>query len=77
MRMSTPVMQQMTACMVTPTGGGEIGGFGGGSLEHPRWWRGAPSGPASSWECRAAQSYQARPKEAQAPSWGAAKGAAL
>ena len=35
---------------------------------------GAPSGPASSWECRAAQSHQARPEEAQEPSWGTAKG---
>eukprot|EP00964_Phaeocystis_antarctica_P139391 scaffold104173_cov48-Phaeocystis_antarctica.AAC.1 len=28
----------------------------------------ARSGPASSWECRAAQSRQACPEEAQAPS---------
>eukprot|EP00964_Phaeocystis_antarctica_P013141 scaffold7206_cov57-Phaeocystis_antarctica.AAC.2 len=35
----------------------------------------APRGPASSWECRAAQSRQARPEEAQEPSWGTAKGA--
>eukprot|EP00964_Phaeocystis_antarctica_P024047 scaffold13457_cov56-Phaeocystis_antarctica.AAC.4 len=35
----------------------------------------APSGSASSWECRAVGSRQARPEEAQAPSWGAAKGA--
>eukprot|EP00964_Phaeocystis_antarctica_P078999 scaffold49166_cov58-Phaeocystis_antarctica.AAC.1 len=33
----------------------------------------APRGPASFWECRAAQSRQARPGEAQEPSWGAAK----
>eukprot|EP00964_Phaeocystis_antarctica_P096583 scaffold62868_cov28-Phaeocystis_antarctica.AAC.1 len=33
----------------------------------------APRGPASSWECRAAQSRQARPEEAQEASWGAAK----
>eukprot|EP00964_Phaeocystis_antarctica_P122713 scaffold86382_cov63-Phaeocystis_antarctica.AAC.1 len=33
----------------------------------------ALSGPASSWERRAAQSRQARPEEAQAPSWGAAR----
>ena len=42
---------------------------------------GAPSGPAPlpPWEeCRAAWSRQARPEEAQEPSWGAAaKGAAL
>ena len=37
----------------------------------------APSGPASSWECRAAQSRQARPEEAQEPSWGAAKAGTL
>ena len=35
----------------------------------------APSGSASPWECRAAQSRQARPEEAQEPSWGTAKGA--
>ena len=36
---------------------------------------GAPSGWASQWEYRAAQSHQARPKEAQGASWGAlAKG---
>ena len=32
--------------------------------------------PASSWECRAARSRQARPEEAQEPSWGSAKGLA-
>ena len=31
----------------------------------------APSGPASPWECCAAQSHQARPVEAQEPSSGA------
>ena len=36
-----------------------------------RGW--APSGPASSWECRAAQSRQALPEGAQAPSWGTAR----
>ena len=30
----------------------------------------APSGTASSRECRAAQSLQACPEEAQEPSWG-------
>eukprot|EP00964_Phaeocystis_antarctica_P009505 scaffold5152_cov56-Phaeocystis_antarctica.AAC.1 len=35
----------------------------------------APSGWASPWERRAAQSRQARPEEAQAPGWGTAKGA--
>ena len=34
----------------------------------------APSGWASPWECRAAQSRQARPQEVQEPSWGTAKG---
>ena len=38
---------------------------------------GALSGPASPWERRAAQSRQARPEEAQEPSWGPAKGALL
>ena len=33
----------------------------------------APCGPAASWECRAAQSRQAPPEEAQAPSSGTAK----
>eukprot|EP00964_Phaeocystis_antarctica_P143565 scaffold109133_cov68-Phaeocystis_antarctica.AAC.1 len=33
---------------------------------------GALSGPASSWECRAAQSRQACPEEAQESTWGAA-----
>ena len=36
-----------------------------------------PSGLASYWECRTAQSHQARPEEAQEPSWGTAKGDAL
>eukprot|EP00964_Phaeocystis_antarctica_P030740 scaffold17390_cov71-Phaeocystis_antarctica.AAC.2 len=35
-----------------------------------------PSGPASSWERRAAQSRQERPEEALEPSWGTAKGTA-
>eukprot|EP00964_Phaeocystis_antarctica_P136022 scaffold100416_cov33-Phaeocystis_antarctica.AAC.1 len=34
-----------------------------------------PSGLASSRECRAAQSRQAGPEEAQEPSWGTAKAA--
>eukprot|EP00964_Phaeocystis_antarctica_P067503 scaffold40866_cov44-Phaeocystis_antarctica.AAC.1 len=34
---------------------------------------GASSGTASSWECRAAQSRQARPEEAQEPSGGPAQ----
>ena len=62
---------------------GEIGGFGGG---FGGGWRrlarateavaGRPvgcGGAASSWECRAAQSCQVRPGEAQEPSWGTAK----
>ena len=49
-------------------------GFRGGSLEHPRQWLGAQ------WVgrilgVRVAQSRQARPEEAQEPSWGTAKGA--
>ena len=39
--------------------GGCIGGFGGGSLEHPRQWLGAQWAGLSPWECRAAQSRQA------------------
>ena len=35
---------------------------------------GVPVAGASPWECRAAQSRQARPKEAQQPSSGTAKG---
>ena len=34
----------------------------------------AHSGSVFSWECRAAQSRQARPEEAQGPSWGPTKG---
>ena len=46
--------------------GGEVGGGGGGWLEHLRQWLGARwAGLASSWECRAARSRQARPEEAQ------------
>ena len=33
-----------------------------------------PCGLAPSWECRADQSRQAHPEEAQEPSWGAARG---
>ena len=56
--------------------------FGGGELEPPRRWRGAPvagrpSGWASLWECRAARSRQARAEEARGASWGAAEGGTL
>ena len=37
----------------------------------------APSGPASSWECRAARTRQARPEKAQEPSWGTAQAGTL
>ena len=47
----------------------EIGGLGGG---YGGW---EPSGAATPWECRAAQSRQARPEEAQEPS--CAKGSTL
>ena len=40
------------------------------SIQGSGW---APSGLASFWEYRAAQSRQARPEEAQEPSCGAAK----
>ena len=58
------------ACMVK---GGEIGGFGGGLLDHPRQWLGTqwaglslgvPSRPER----------RARLEEAQEPSWGTAQG---
>ena len=51
----------------------EIGDFGGSSLEHLRRWPGRPVAWASLWECRAAQSRQARAKAAQGASWGTAK----
>ena len=35
---------------------------------------GEPSGPASAWECRAAQSRLVRPEEAPEPSWGSCQG---
>ena len=54
--------------------GGEIGDSGGGWLEHPRQWLGAEWADLYPWECRVAQSRQARPKEAQEPGWGAAGG---
>ena len=57
--------------------GGGIGDFGGGQLEHPRRWPGANWRGLFPWECRAAQSRQAPPEEAQQPSWGAAKGGTL
>ncbi len=57
--------------------GGDVGGFGGGSLEQPRQWLGAWWAGLSPWECRAAQSRQARPEEAHEPSWGTAKAGAL
>ena len=46
----------------------------GSSIRGSGW---ALSGPDSSWECRAAQSRQARPEEAQEPSGGTAKGRTL
>jgi hypothetical protein len=45
----------------------EIRGYAGaGSSTRGSGW--APSRPTASWECRAAQSHQARPEEAQGPS---------
>ena len=55
--------------------GGEIGGFGGGWLKHPRQWLGTQWPGLSLRVRRANQSHQARPEEAQEPIWGAAKGA--
>ena len=54
-------------------GGGDIGGFGGGSLEHPRQWPGAQQVGLHPWERRAARSRQVRPEEAQDPISGTAK----
>ena len=48
--------------------GGEIGGFGGGWLEHPRQWLGGQWPDLSPRAFRAARSRQARPEEAQEPS---------
>eukprot|EP00964_Phaeocystis_antarctica_P088474 scaffold56308_cov61-Phaeocystis_antarctica.AAC.2 len=53
--------------------GGEIGGFEAGWLEHPRRWLGTQWPGLSLRVRRARQSCQARPEEAQEPSWGAAK----
>ena len=39
--------------------------------------RARPVGRSSAWECRAAQRHEARPEEAQEPSWGAAQRGAL
>ena len=54
----------------------------GGSIKHARRWHGAQRAGhflVTSWECRAAQSRQARPEEAQAqePSSGTARGRRL
>ena len=57
--------------------GGEISGFGGGWLEHPRRWRSAQWRGLFPWEPLAAQSRQARPEEAQELTSGTAKGGAL
>eukprot|EP00964_Phaeocystis_antarctica_P016631 scaffold9156_cov57-Phaeocystis_antarctica.AAC.2 len=57
--------------------GGEMGGFGGGYLEHPRQWLGTQWAGLVLGVGRASQSRQARPGEAQEPSWGTAKGGAL
>ena len=56
---------------------GEIGEFGGGSLEQPRPWLGPHWLGPLPWECRAARGHQARPEEVQEPSSGAAKGGTL
>ena len=46
----------------------------GRQLKHPGHWLGAQWVGFSPWECRAAQSHQARSEEAQEASWGPAKG---
>ena len=53
--------------------GGGIGGFGGGSLEHPRRYLGARWAGISPWECITDRSFKARPEEAQELSPGTAK----
>ena len=53
-----------TACMDGYIGSG-VGDLGGGSRVHPRQRLARVRGPGLSlWECRAAQSRQARPEEA-------------
>ena len=54
--------------------GGKFGDVGGGSLEQPRPWLGSQWPGPLPWECRAAQSNQARVEEAQGASWGTSKG---
>ena len=44
--------------------------------EERRAWLGS-KGQGPPWECRAAQSRQVRPEEAQEPSWGTAQGGSL
>ena len=51
-----------------------IGDLGGGWLKHPRQWLGAQWPGLLPWECRAAQSRQARLEEAQESSSGTAEG---
>ena len=54
---------------------GEIGVFGGGSLEQPRPWLGSTVAGAPPWECRAAWGQRACPEGegVQEPSRGTAK----
>jgi len=54
-----------------------MGGFGGGYLEHSRQWLGTQWAGLVLGVSRASQSRQARPGEAQEPSWGTAKGGTL
>ena len=53
------------------TNGGEIGGCGGGSLEHPRQWLGAQwAAPSTPGSAATAQGRQARPeKEGEQGRW--------
>ena len=53
--------------------GGEMSGFGGGSLEHPRRWLAAQRAGLFLGVYRAAQSRQERPEVAQGARWGTAK----
>eukprot|EP00964_Phaeocystis_antarctica_P063357 scaffold38022_cov48-Phaeocystis_antarctica.AAC.3 len=49
--------------------GGDIGDFGGGSLEHPKQWLCAQWAGLALGVPSCAQSHEARPEEVQEPSW--------
>ena len=49
--MSDDVVEVSVCLTWMVEGGGEVGGFGGGWLEHPRQWLGARWAGLSLWEC--------------------------